>query len=29
MIQHPAVQRICNRDYSSLFTRRRTGKMKA
>ncbi len=20
MIQHPAVQRICNRDYSSLFT---------
>ncbi|MGP4878284.1 hypothetical protein ACTXQV_40595, partial [Klebsiella pneumoniae] len=19
-IQHPAVQRICNRDYSSLFT---------
>jgi len=21
MIQHPAVQRICNRDYSALFTR--------
>ena len=20
MIQHPAVQRICNRDYSALFT---------